>query len=66
MPALSKIKPLPTHELAIRLFYLYDHFRREPVVDQFPHGQQVCLLYTSTCAHVFQHALYLVQQLAEG
>ena len=41
MPALSKLEPLPTHELAIRLFYLYDHFRREPVVDEFPGGKQV-------------------------
>ncbi|DBA89266.1 hypothetical protein WJX77_010917 [Trebouxia sp. C0004] len=40
MPALSKLEPLPTHELAIRLFYLYDHFRREPVVDEFPGGKQ--------------------------
>jgi hypothetical protein len=44
MPALSKLEPLPTHELAIRLFYLYDHFRREPVVDEFPDGKQVWLL----------------------
>ncbi len=44
MPALSKLEPLPTHELAIRLFYLYDHFRREPVVDEFPGGKQVWLL----------------------
>ena len=41
MPALRRIDPLPTHELAIRLFYLYDHFRREPVVDSFPDHPQV-------------------------
>ena len=41
MPALRAIDPLPTHELAIRLFYLYDHFRREPVVDNFPDGTEV-------------------------
>ena len=41
MPTLRKIDPLPTHELAIRLFYLYDHFRREPVVDSFPDHTQV-------------------------
>lgn len=41
MPALRRIDPLPTHELAIRLFYLYDHFRREPVVDSFPDHTQV-------------------------
>lgn len=41
MPALRAIDPLPTHELAIRLFYLYDHFRREPVVDTFPDGTEV-------------------------
>ena len=44
MPALSKLEPLPTHELAIRLFYLYDHFRRAPVVGEFPDGKQVWLL----------------------
>lgn len=41
MPALRRLEPLPTHELAIRLFYLYDHFRREPVVDSFPECTQV-------------------------
>ena len=41
MPALRRLDPLPTHELAIRLFYLYDHFRREPVVDSFPDATQV-------------------------
>ena len=41
MPALRAIDPLPTHELAIRLFYLYDHFRREPVADSFPEGKEV-------------------------
>lgn len=41
MPALRRIDPLPTHEMAIRLFYLYDHFRRQPVVDSFPDGTQV-------------------------
>ena len=41
MPALVKLDPLPTHEMAIRLFYLYDHYRRQPVVDSFPDAQQV-------------------------
>ena len=53
MPALRRIDPLPTHELAIRLFYLYDHFRREPVVDSFPDHPQVnksCYIQTTaTC-----------------
>lgn len=47
MPALRRLDPLPTHELAIRLFYLYDHFRREPVVDSFPDGTQVAAMHCS-------------------
>ena len=61
MPALRKIDPLPTHELAIRLFYLYDHFRREPVVDSFPDATQVHhprhSLHVLLCPHYSLHLL---------
>ena len=49
MPALRRLDPLPTHELAIRLFYLYDRFRREPVVDGFPDATQVSPACRTIC-----------------
>ena len=39
LPALTRLEPLPAHELALRLFYLYDHYRRCPVIDEFPDAE---------------------------
>lgn len=58
LPALSKIDPLPTHELAVRLFYLYDHFRRNPVVDNFPSGKQVATDLVDKLAYYLWFAEY--------
>ena len=66
MPALRRIDPLPTHELAIRLFYLYDHFRREPVVDSFPdHTQVPSTRHHPTCSYT-EMMLVLVLVLDVG
>ncbi|KAL3160591.1 hypothetical protein ABBQ32_010523 [Trebouxia sp. C0010 RCD-2024] len=58
MPALRRLDPLPTHELAIRLFYLYDHFRREPVVDSFPDGTQADSALVDKLAYYLWFAEY--------
>lgn len=39
LPALRRLEVLPTHEVALRLFYLYDHYRRNPVASGFPDAE---------------------------
>ena len=57
MPALSKLDSLPAHELALRLFYLYDHFRRAPVTDDFPDGKEVLLVLVHALIEHYFHCV---------
>lgn len=57
MPALSKLDSLPAHELALRLFYLYDHFQRAPVTDDFPDGKEVLLVLVHALIKHYFHCL---------
>ena len=47
---MRRLEVLPTHEIALRLFYLYDHYRRNPVASAFPDAEaQGMLVSHSNC-----------------
>lgn len=47
LPALRRLEVLPTHEIALRLFYLYDHYRRNPVASGFPDAEAQGMLVSA-------------------